>query len=138
MGVLTEDLTRLRNEILALRSSRQRETDDRRVDVSRMLADSSKALSAVARATKADRLACISDLRGTVADILSGVRTDLGGARQAWLGLTTPSHRAGEKFESQTRSGASANSKGRRSETGGKRPLVLVGGERPARKKRKH
>ena len=51
MGVLTEQLTQLRNEILDLRSARQglaqtleRETEERRADVSQTLADFSKKL----------------------------------------------------------------------------------------------
>ena len=50
MGVLTEHLTQLRNEILALRSARQglaqileRETEERRADVSQTLATFPKA-----------------------------------------------------------------------------------------------
>jgi len=144
MGVLTNDLTRLRNEVLALRSARQglihdleRETEERRGDVSRMLAGFSKGFGAVARRTKADRLGSISDLKRTVTDLLTEVRTDLGGARQAWLALGTPSRRAVEKLENRARREAGANAEGRRSETGGRRPLVLAGGEKPARRKRK-
>jgi len=145
MGVLTEDLTRLRNDILVLRSARQglihdleQETEDRRVDVSRMLADFSKGLGRVVRRTKADRLGSLSDLKRTVTDRLTEVRTDLSGIRQAWLALGTPSRRGVEELENQARREAGAHAEGRRSETGGKRPLVLVGGEKPVRKKRKH
>ena len=137
MGMLTEDMTRLRDEILALRSSRQglihdlvRETKDRRADVSRMLASTSEALSAVARATKADRLGSIADLKSAVADILSGVSTDLCGIRQAWLASGTSSHGAGAEFGKQTKRVAAANSKGKRSETG-RKPV-------PVRMKRKY
>ena len=137
MGMLTEDMTRLRNEILALRSSRQglihdlaRETKNRRADVSSMLADTSDALSAVAKATRADRLGSIADLKSAVADILSGVSTDLCGIRQAWLASSTPSHRAGEGFAKRTRQVAVANSKGRRRVTS-RKPA-------PAGNKRKH
>jgi hypothetical protein len=136
MGMLTEDMTRLRNEILALRSSRQglihdlvRETKNRRADVSSMLANTSEALSAVAKATKADRLGSIADLKSAVADILSGVSTDLCGIRQAWLASGTPAHRAGGKCEKQTRPVAAANSKEGRSVTG-RKPA-------PVRKERK-
>ena len=101
MGVLTDDLTRLRNEVLVLRSVRQglmhdleQETEERRAVVSRMLADFSKDLGSVARKTKADRLGSISDLKRTVADLLTEVRTDLSGIRQARLALGTPSRRA--------------------------------------------
>jgi hypothetical protein len=77
MGMLTEDMTRLRDEILALRSARQglihdlvRDTMNRRADVSSMLASTSEALSAVAKATKADRLGSIADLKSAVAEVL--------------------------------------------------------------------
>ncbi len=132
MGVLTHDLTRLRNEILALRSARQglihdleRETGDRRADVSQMLANFSKGLGAVARRTKADRLGSITDLKRTVGNLLTGVRTDLSGVREAWLTLGAPARRE-----------AGANGEGRPSGTGSRRPRVPVGGEKPARKKR--
>jgi hypothetical protein len=144
MGVLTHDLTRLRNEILALRSARrglihdlERETGDRRANVSHMLANFSKGFGAVARRTKADRLGSISDLKRTVSDVLAGVRTDLGGVRQVWDALGTTPRRAAWELERQARSEAAAGSaQGRRSETGSKRPRVRVGGEKPARKKR--
>jgi hypothetical protein len=135
MGMLTEDMTRLRNEILALRSSRQglihdlvRETKNRRADVSSMLANTSEALSAVAKATKADRLGSIGDLKSAVADILSGVSTDLCGIRQVWLASGTPSHRAGGKSEKPTKWAAASHSRSKRSATGHK-PV-------PVRKKR--
>jgi hypothetical protein len=144
MGVLTDDLTRLRNEVLALRSARQglihdleRETEDRRADVSRMLADFSKGLGTVTRRTKADRLGSISDLKRTVTGLLTEVRTDLSGIRRAWLVLGTPSRRGVEELAGLPRLEGGANAEGTRSGTGGKRPLVLVGGEKPARKKRK-
>ena len=137
MGVLTNDITRLRNEILALRSARQREIGDRRADVSQMLADFSKALSAVARRAKADRLGFISDLKRTVTDFLSEVRADLRGMRQAWLALGATSPRAVAEFASQPRLGAQASAEGRRSETGSKRPRVLAREEMPVRKERK-
>jgi hypothetical protein len=137
MGMLTNDMTRLRDEILELRSSRQglihdlvRETKDRRADVSRMLANTSEALSAVAKATKADRLGSIADLKSAVADILSGVSKDLCGIRKVWLASGTPARRAGGECEEQTKQVAAANSKGRRSVTG-RKPT-------PVRNKRKH
>ena len=140
MGVLTDDLTRLRDEVLALRSARQGlirdlegETEDRRADVSRMLADFSKGLGA-ARRTKADRLGSISDVKRTVTDLLTEVRGDLLGIRQAWLALGTGSRRAAEELASLPR----LDAEGRRAETGGKRPRVPAGAEKRERKKRKH
>ena len=145
MGVLTEHLTQLRNEILALRSARQelthaleRESEKRRADVSQMLANFSKSFGAVARRTKADRLGSISDLKRKVNRLQTEVHTDLSGVRQAWRALGTPSRGAVEKFESQATLGAMADGEGSRSETGGQPPLAHVGGEKPARKKRKH
>ena len=145
MGVLTEHLTQLRNEILALRSARQelthaleRETEERRADVSQMLANFSRSLGAVARRTKADRLGSISDLRRTVNRLQTEVHTDLSGVRQAWRALDAPSRGAVEKFVSQATLGAIADVEGSQSETGGQPPLARVGGEKPARKKRKH
>jgi hypothetical protein len=102
-----------------------------------MLANFSKGFGAVARRTKADRLGSISDLKHTVSDLRTGIRTDLGGIRQAWLALGTPSRRIVEKLENPERREAGAKAEGRRRETGSKGPRVLVGGEKPARKKRK-
>jgi hypothetical protein len=145
MRVLTDDLTRLRNEILALRSARQglihdleREAENRRADVSRVLANFSKGLGAVAKRTKADRLGSISDLKHTVTGLLTEVRTDLSGIRQAWLTPGTPSRSAEKEPASRPRLEGGGHAVGTRSGTGGKRPLVLAGGEKPARKKRKH
>ena len=144
MGVLTEDLTRLRNEVLALRSVRQglmhdleQETEDRRADVSRMLADFSKDLGRVARRTKADRLGSISALRSTVSDILTGVRTDLSGVRKAWLALGVASPAAFATLEKRTRPKAGAKAEGSRGETGRKHPFAHAKDAKPARQRRK-
>jgi hypothetical protein len=144
MGALTHDLARLRNEILALRSARQglihdleQETGDRRTDVSQMLANFSKTFGAVARKTKADCRGSISDLKRTVNALLTGVRTDLSGIRQTWLALGTPSRRAVEELENQARREAGVSVEGRPSETGTRRAPEVVGGEKPARRKRK-
>jgi hypothetical protein len=145
MGVLTDDLTRLRNEILALRGARQgliqdleRETEDRRVEVSRMLADFSEGFGVLAGRTKADRLGSISDLKRTVTDLVTEVRTDLSGIRQAWLAPDSPSGTSAEQSENQAGLETGAHAEGRRSETVGKRPLVPAGEQKPARKKRRH
>ncbi|MBZ5513737.1 MAG: hypothetical protein LAN62_02635 [Acidobacteriia bacterium] len=103
MGVLTRDLTRLRNEILTSRNTRQRlirdlaqETVERRAGISRMLIDISKGLGTVAGRTRADRLDSISDVKRAVSGLLTEVRTDLGGIREMWLALGTPSRRVVE------------------------------------------
>jgi hypothetical protein len=145
MGVLTEHMTQLRNEILALRSARQglaqaleRETEERRADVSQTLANFSKSFAARARRTKADRLGSLSDLKRTVEGLRAEVHTDLSSIRQAWRALGTPSCGAVEKLASHTMQETKADLEGSQSETGGHPPLVGVGGEKPARKKRKH
>jgi uncharacterized membrane protein len=122
MGMLTEDMTRLNEEIQALRG-------DRRAFLMQ-LSDDNRDRKRVARATRADRLGSIADIKSSVADFLSEVSTDLCGARQAWLALGTSSPRAGAESEKQTRRVAAANAKGKRSETG-RKPV-------PAHMKRKH
>ncbi len=145
MRVLTDDLTRLRNEILALRSARQglihdleRETEHRRADVSRVLTSFSKGLGAVARRAKADRSGSLADLKRTVSDLRTEVRTDLSGIRHAWLSPGTPSRNPGEEPTSRRSQEGGVHAAGTQGRRGGKRPLVPVGGEKPARKKRKH
>jgi phosphoglycerate-specific signal transduction histidine kinase len=145
MGVLTEHLTQLRNEILALRSARQglaqaleRETEERRADVSQTLANFSKSFAARARRTKADRLGSLSDLKRTVNGLRTEVHTDLSSIRQAWSALCTPSRGAVEKLASQTMQETKADMEGSQGETGGQPPLAVGSGEKPARKKRKH
>lgn len=138
MGVLTRDLTRLRNEILAMRSARQalihdleRETGGRRADVAHMLADFSEGLGTVARKTKAHCRGSISDLQRTVSVLRTGIRTDLSGIRHTWLALGAPSRSVVEGREGR------ANAEGRPSETESKHSRELVRGEKPARRKRK-
>ena len=145
MGVLTEHLTQLRNEILALRSARQglaqvleRETEERRADVSQTLANFSKSFAAQARRTKADRLGSLSDLKRTVGGLRTEVHTDLSSIRQAWRALGTPARGSVEKLASHTMQETKADLEGSQSETGGHPPFEVGGGEKTARKKRKH
>ena len=51
------------------------------------LANFSESFAARARSRKACRLLSFSDLKRTVNGPATEVRTDLGGIRQAWLGL---------------------------------------------------
>ena len=144
MGVLTEHMTQLRNEILALRSARQglaraleRETEERRAEVSQTLANFSKSFAARARRTKADRLGSLSDLKRTVDGLRTEVHTDLSSIRQAWRALGTPSCGAVEKFTSHMQE-TKADLEGSQSDTGSHPPFEVGGGEKSARKKRKH
>ncbi len=145
MGVLTEQLTQLRNEILDLRSARrglaqtlERETEERRADVSQTLGDFSKNFAARTRKTKADRLSSLSDLKRTVNGLRAEVHTDLSGIRQAWSASGAPARGAVEKFAGQTVPETKTNREGSQSETGGPPPFEAGGEEKPARKKRKH
>jgi len=144
MGMLTHELTQLRNEILALRSARQgliqdleSETRGRRADISQTLARFSKGFATVAKRAKADRCGSILDLKHSVSDLLTGVRSDLRGIRQAWLAPGTPSAGA-QGFEAQVRLETVADEEGGRSEPGGMTPRASAGGQKPLRKKRKH
>ena len=144
MGVLTRDLTRLRNEILASRSARQtlihdleRESGDRRTDVSHMLADFSKGLGTIARKTKADCRGSIADLQRTVSDLRTGIRTDLSGIRHAWVALGAPSQRVTGKLENHGRREVPPNAQEKSGDKVSKRSPEFVGGEKPARRKRK-
>jgi hypothetical protein len=116
----------------------ERETEERRADVSQMLANFSKSFAARARRTKADRLGSLSDLKRTVNGLRTEVHTDLSSIRQAWRALGTPARGAVEKVASQTMRETKANVAGSQSEIGGQPPLAVGGGEKPARKKRKH
>jgi hypothetical protein len=145
MGMLTHELTQLRNEIVALRSARQeliqdleRETEGRRADVSQRLARFSKGFAAIAKRAKADRCGSLLGLKHSVSTLLTGVRLDLRGVRQAWLALGTPSPGAMEELGTRVRLETVAEGQGGQSQTGGATPRVPVGGQKPLRKKRKH
>jgi len=145
MGVLTRDLTRLRNEIVALRNARhalihdlERETGDRRTDVSSMLADFSKGLSTVVRKARTDCRGSLADLKRTVSDLRMGIRTDLGGIRETWLALGAPSRREAEEFEDRAGQGAEGVAEGSEREIPSELPPVRAKGEKRVRRKRKH
>jgi hypothetical protein len=102
----------------------ERETEERRADVSQTLANFSKSFAALARRTKADRLGSLSDLKRTVNDLRTEVHTDLSSIRKAWRALVTPSRGAEEKLESRVRQETKAGLEAGPSETGGPPPLV--------------
>ncbi|MGD1157249.1 MAG: hypothetical protein ABSA41_15650 [Terriglobia bacterium] len=94
MGRLLEDMTRLSEDIQALRGSRRafrKELADgdreRKIDVFEMCADLADTQARVAERTKAERLAFLKNLKRTVRGQLRGVRADIAGARQAWSGV---------------------------------------------------
>lgn len=93
MGVLTDDMARLRSEIECLRGSRAELTDGLRRGanelkdaVSRMQADLRDAHAGMARTTTADRFGFVSTLKQTVSGLRQDFASDLAGARLAWFG----------------------------------------------------
>jgi hypothetical protein len=93
MGRLTDDMTRLRGEITALREGRralQRELFHavgalkREVEADR--ASFREAHAEMARTSQNNRVMFVTDLSHQVAGLLHSVADDLKGARQAWRG----------------------------------------------------
>jgi len=145
MGVLTEDLKQLRDNILALRSARreliqdlERGTKGRRAETSHELASFARGFAATSKRAKADRCGSILDLRDSVSDLLGGVRSDLRGIRQAWLAPVIALAGTVEGLEPEGRPETAADEEGGRRVTGSTSPGVSAGGQKPVRKKRKH
>jgi len=97
MHIVAGDLIRLRDEILALRTGRcelladlEQGSKDRKLDVSRTLAQFSRDLAITARGTKADRQFILSGIKRAVSDLRSGVRADLGHVKEALVNLKSP------------------------------------------------
>ncbi|MBI4595180.1 MAG: hypothetical protein HY730_02250 [Candidatus Tectomicrobia bacterium] len=98
MGILTEDMTRLRSEIGAMKNARKtlmneltRETKSREQIVSNMLARFSNAQVEKTKQINHDLSIFINNLRQNVAGVqrevrerITGFRVDIQGARQAW------------------------------------------------------
>jgi hypothetical protein len=86
MGRLTEDMTRLCGEIVALRGARQGFVKDLTRNVARMQANFRRARQEMGRKTRAERRAAINHLKKTVAGLRQEFAADLQGARRAWAG----------------------------------------------------
>jgi hypothetical protein len=91
--MLTDDMTRLCGEILAMRNMRgnmmselQRGAKGRKQAVAELCAHIGSARMAMARRTKNERLAFLSGLRRWVGAHRRDLRNDLAGARRAWAG----------------------------------------------------
>jgi hypothetical protein len=145
MGVLTEELAQLRDNILALRSARReliqdlgRGTKGRRAETAHELASFARGFAVSSKRAKADRCGSILDLRGSVSDLLGSVRSDLQGIRQAWLAPVTALAGAVEGLGAQVRLETGADEEGGRRVTESTSPGVSAGGQKPVRKKRKH
>ena len=91
--MLTDDMTRLCAEIVAMRKCRgelldalERGSKDRRQCVSSLCEQFAGARAGMARRTKKDRQAFLHHLRRTVNSVRSEMRSDLAGVRRAWSG----------------------------------------------------
>jgi hypothetical protein len=93
MGNLTDDMTRLRGEVDALRSDRgalmqelARGAKDLASTVSAMQADFAAAHAAMARKTGKARASYVAKIKRQVGRMRKETSSDLAGARRAWLG----------------------------------------------------
>jgi hypothetical protein len=86
MGHLTDDMTRLCSEIVALRGARQSFVKDLCHEVATLKSSFRRHHRDMARRTKAERLTAFADLKKTVAGLRQAFAADLEGARRAWCG----------------------------------------------------
>jgi hypothetical protein len=93
MGNLTDDMTRLRGEVDALRSDRgalmqelARGAKDLASTVSAMQADFAAAHATMARKTGKARASYVAKIKRQVGRMRKETAADLAGARRAWLG----------------------------------------------------
>jgi hypothetical protein len=93
MGNLTDDMTRLRGEVDALRSDRgalmqelARGAKDLASTVSAMQADFAAAHATMARKTGKARASYVAKIKRQVGRMRKETSSDLAGARRAWLG----------------------------------------------------
>jgi hypothetical protein len=86
MGRLTEEMTRLCGEIVALRGARKGFVKDLTHNVATMQANFRRTHKEMARKTKAERRAAVAHLKKTVGAMRHEFAADLDGARRAWAG----------------------------------------------------
>lgn len=91
--MMTDDITRLCSDIVAMRSGRgalmdrlERGHQDRHQSVSQFCAHTRIARGEMAQRTKTERLAFLHDLKRAVHAQRRKMRGDLAGARRAWAG----------------------------------------------------
>jgi hypothetical protein len=94
--MLTDDMTRLCDEIVAMRKMRgglireiQNEAKGRKQAVTKLCAHLGSARAAMARRGKHERVAFMNHLRRSVGAQLREMRDDLAGARSAWAGKSS-------------------------------------------------
>lgn len=91
--MLTEDMTRLCEEIVTLRTRRgelrealQRDSNDRRESVSGLCQQFADDRAEMARRAKSERRSFLRHLRHQVHAVRREMRSDLAGVRKAWVG----------------------------------------------------
>jgi hypothetical protein len=86
MGRLTEEMTRLCGEIVALRGNRRTFVKDLTKHTAAMRAGFRRSHQEMARKSKAERRAAVAHLKKTVGAMRHAFAADLEGARKAWAG----------------------------------------------------
>jgi hypothetical protein len=91
--MMTDDMTRLRGEILAMRKARgslmndlQHETKSRGKAITQLCSHFGHARTMMAKRTKHARLVFLNNLKRSVGAQRRDMRNDLAGARRAWAG----------------------------------------------------
>ena len=85
MGNLTDDMTRLRGEVDALRSERGAQIRDRVATVSTLLADFTADHTAMAKKSRKERESYVANIKKQVGRMRKENAADLKGARRAWF-----------------------------------------------------
>jgi len=86
MGHLTDEMSRLCGEIVALRGARRSFVHDLTKNVGAMQANFRRTHREMSRKAKAERRAALTNLKRTVAGMRQEFAADLQGARKAWAG----------------------------------------------------
>jgi hypothetical protein len=86
MGHLTDEMTRLCGEIVAMRGARKSFVKDLTHNTATLLANLRRSRREMARQTGAERRAAVAHLKKTVAGLRHAFASDLEGARRAWAG----------------------------------------------------
>jgi hypothetical protein len=94
--MLTDDMTRLCDEILAMRKTRgsmmtelQHGAKGLRHSVTKLCAHFGRVRTTMAKRTKNERVAFLNDLKRSVNGQRRDMRSDLAGARRAWAGKSS-------------------------------------------------
>jgi hypothetical protein len=85
MGNLTDDMTRLRGEVDALRSDRGAQIKDRVATVSTLLSDFAAAHATMARKTGKARASYVARIKKQVGQMRKENASDIAGASHAWF-----------------------------------------------------